>query len=200
VATLKRAPLGLIPGLLLAAAWLLVPTVAVAGDPCYHGFDLPARTTEATTQVKVEPCAFGPTNAQIPVGGTVTFVNGRDLQHLITGANQEWGDRDKELMPGAKVSYTFDKAGIYPYACALHRGMSGAIIVGDAAEAGLAAPVASATAAPTSGDGTAPALLAGAAIGAALVGGALLLVGAHRRKPVAIEPVAQPGPAEPAPR
>ena len=44
------------------------------------------------------------------------------------------------------------------------------------------------------------ALLAGAAIGGLLVGVAMLLLTARRRAPVAIEPVAQPGSAEPASR
>jgi plastocyanin len=196
----RRAALGLLPGLVLAVAWLLVPAATIAGDPCYHGFELPARTIAATNEVKVLPCAFGPTNAQVPVGGTVTFVNASDFTHLVTGANQEWGDRDAEIRPHAKVAYTFDKAGIYPYACALHRGMSGTIIVGTPAQAGLAAPVASTTTPPAAGDGTAPALLAGVAIGAALVGGAMLVLVARRRPTVEIEPVAQPGTTEPAPR
>ena len=198
--TARRAPQALLAGLALVAAWLLVPATAVAGDPCYHGFDLPARTMEATTEVRVAPCAFGPTIAQIPVGGTVTFVNGPDVVHLITGANQEWGDRDKELRPGAKVAYTFDTAGIYPYACALHRGMSGSIIVGVASQAGLAAPVASTTDPPAGGDGAVPALVAGAAIGAALLGVVLLLVGGRRKPPVAVEPGAPAGTASQAPR
>ena len=200
MATRSRAPLGILTGLGLIAAWLLVPAAAVAGDPCYHGFDIPARTIAATNEVEVLPCAFGPTNARIPVGGTVTFVNASDFTHLVTGANQEWGDRDVELRPHGKVAYTFAKAGIYPYACALHRGMSGAIVVGDASAAGLAAPVASSTPPAAGGDGSATAVLAGAVIGAAILGIVLLLVAARRRPPVAIEPVAQPGSAEPASR
>ena len=85
------------------------------------------------------PCAFGPTVAQVAVGAKVTFVNGPEFAHLVTGANQAWGSRDAEIQPGGTVSYTFDKAGVYPYACALHRGMSGAIIVGDAVAAAAAA-------------------------------------------------------------
>ena len=117
----------LVPG---ALAFTLAAPV-IAGDPCYHGFDIPARTVGSDPQVKVAPCAFAPTVTRIPVGGTVTFFNGDGPTHLITGANQEWGSRDIELRPDASVSYTFAEAGTYPYACALHRGMSGAIVVGD---------------------------------------------------------------------
>src|SRR5207245_8147587 len=91
--------------------------------------------TASEVQIKVAPCAFAPTVTTVAVGSTVTFFNGPDYTHLITGANAEWGSRDVELRPGQEVSYRFDKAGVYPYACALHRGMSGTVIVGDPAVA-----------------------------------------------------------------
>src|SRR5436309_10342186 len=126
-------------GLLALPALLLIGLVAApaasAGDPCYHGFTIPPRTTASEVQIKVAPCAFAPTVTTVAVGSTVTFFNGPDFTHLITGANAEWGSRDVELKPGHEISYTFDKPGIYPYACALHRGMSGTIVVGDLASA-----------------------------------------------------------------
>jgi plastocyanin len=121
---------------LLALAGLFVAPAVSAGDPCYHGFTIPPRTSASETQIKVAPCAFAPTVTTVAAGSTVTFFNGPDFTHLITGANAEWGSRDVELKPNAEVSYTFDKPGIYPYACALHRGMSGTIVVGDLAAAG----------------------------------------------------------------
>ncbi|MDQ3871947.1 MAG: hypothetical protein M3301_10095, partial [Chloroflexota bacterium] len=117
------------PLAVLALTLFAAPT-AFAGDPCYHGFDLPPRTTSTDTQIKAAPCAFAPTVAYVAPGETVTFFNGPGFTHLITGANQEWGSRDVELAPERQVSYRFDKPGVYPYACALHRGMSGAIVVG----------------------------------------------------------------------
>jgi plastocyanin len=115
----------------------------LAGDPCYHDFDIPVRSEGSEPQIKLMPCAFAPTITRVPVGTTVEFFNGPGFVHLITGANQEWGSRDAEIKPGGKVSYTFDKAGIYPFACALHRGMSGAILVENASTA--AAPFGGAT-------------------------------------------------------
>ena len=127
----RRVALTLFGLLSLSSFALLLAAPVVAGDPCYHGFDMPARTVGTDPQVKTAPCAFAPTVTRIPVGGTVTFFNGDGPAHLITGANQEWGSRDVELGPNDTVSYTFAKAGTYHYACALHRGMSGAIVVGD---------------------------------------------------------------------
>ena len=144
-----RAALALTGTVLLLLIGAVFAPAAVAGDPCYHGFDIPARTEEAATQIKVAPCAFAPTVAHVAVGATVTFFNGPDFTHLITGANAEWGSRDVEVKPGTQTSYTFKKAGIYPYSCALHRGMSGAIVVGD-----VSAPAAAAPAAPAAGADT----------------------------------------------
>jgi plastocyanin len=169
----------------LAVLGLAAAPAVVAGDPCYHGFEIPARSEEAAVEIKVAPCAFGPTVAHVPVGATVTFFNGPDFTHLVTGANAEWGSRDVELKPGQQVSYRFDKAGIYPYACALHRGMSGAIVVGD-----VSAPAAAGAAAPTGGTAGSSSD-AGAVLPVAAAGGlVVVLVGAGlflaRRRQVAL--------------
>lgn len=126
-------------GSLFGIALALAPGVA-AGDPCYHGYTIPPNTSEATSTVQLDPCAFLPTSARVAPGTTVSFVNRSADAHLITGANAAWGDRDKALAPGASVTVRFDEPGVYPYSCALHRGMTGAVIVGDAgADVGVAA-------------------------------------------------------------
>ena len=86
--------LGLAATCSLAILWLVSAPTASAGDPCYHGFEMPTTTIEATNEIKVMPCAFGPTVARVPVGSTVTFFNGPDFAHLVTGADQAWGSRD----------------------------------------------------------------------------------------------------------
>ena len=165
----------------LTLVWLIGAPAASAGDPCYHGFSMPPETTATSAQVNLLPCAFSPTVTQVDVGETVTFTNGTDFTHLVTGANQAWGSRDIELQLGATTSYTFDTAGAYPYACALHRGMAGVILVDDPSVAPAAAIAGSGTtgSAPTA-NGTQPTappdarlifvgLLAGALLGGLLV-------------------------------
>jgi plastocyanin len=115
-------------GLLLAS--FAVPTPVAAGDPCYHGFELPARSESDEPQVKMMACAFAPTVVRVAPGTTVQWFNGLET-HLLTGANQEWGFRDDEIGPRETVAFRFDRPGTYPYACALHRGMVGTIVVGD---------------------------------------------------------------------
>jgi len=169
------------------AAGLAAPVVAFAGDPCYHDFAMPPQSDEAATQIKVAPCAFAPTVARVAPGTTVTFFNGPEFVHLITGANQAWGSRDVEVAPGATVSYRFDKPGIYPYACALHRGMSGAIVVGDpgaSADGSGAGAVTDTTSGGDSNEGGgssgAGAVVGGASL-AALAGLAWLVIARRRR-------------------
>ena len=183
--------LGLAASSSLAIMWLVSAPAASAGDPCYHDFSMPTTTTEQATQIKLMPCAFAPTVAQVPVGSTVTFFNGPDFAHLVTGANQAWGSRDTELRPGGTVSYTFDEPGVYPYAGALHRGMSGTIVVGDtvpvnavgAAGAGTATtgtPSASQSASGTDRVGELAMLAFAVAIGI-VIGAAVVVLAARRR-------------------
>ena len=119
----------------LAALGLIIGSFAfatpvAAGDPCYHGEALPARSEGDEPKIKMAPCAFSPTVVRVAPGTTVEWFNDQ-TPHLLTGANQEWGSRDDEIGPREMVAYRFDKPGTYPYACALHRGMAGTIVVGD---------------------------------------------------------------------
>jgi plastocyanin len=197
----------------VGAGLLLVQVVAaplvLAGDPCYHGFEVPAATVESSTGVKLLPCAFEPTVAVVPAGATVTFGSAPGGQvHLITGANQAWGERDTEVAPGARVTYTFEEPGVYPYACALHRGMTGAIVVGDGGPALAAAMAAAGTggAPPAVGEPAAttgePAgsttsgvpAIAAVGLGALVALGAVALLAASRRsrRPESVTPEALP--------
>jgi plastocyanin len=85
--------------------------------------------------VKMDACAFFPTVAHVPVGTEVQFINADTVGHEVVGANLTWGHHDKILENGDRLGVSFAKAGIYPYACMIHPGMTGAIIVGDAVSA-----------------------------------------------------------------
>jgi plastocyanin len=179
---MSRRVASILTALSLFALALAGAPAVVAGDPCYHGFDIPPRSEEAASQIKVAPCAFGPTVAHVAVGATVTFFNGPDFTHLITGANAEWGSRDVEVQPNQEVSYRFDKPGIYPYACALHRGMSGAIVVGDVAAPAAAAATGAAGGSSGNGNAALPVVVAGGLV-IVLAGAGLFLA---RRRPIAL--------------
>jgi plastocyanin len=165
---LRRIRVLLALGGVLGSALVLAPGVA-AGDPCYHGYTMPPATSAASSTVQLDPCAFLPTNAQVAAGTTVSFVNRSSEAHLITGANAAWGDRDKALPPGASVTVQFDEPGVYAYSCALHRGMTGAVIVTDGSADAIAAATGSGPGGPSAGAILLILVLAGLAIAGWLV-------------------------------
>ena len=168
---------------IVTLAALAAAPAALAGDPCFHGYTIPPSTTEAANDVAMQPCAFVPTNVQVPTGATVTFTNTSGDVHLLTGANQAWGDREKEIRPGDSVSVTFDEPGVYAFSCAIHRGMTGAVIVGGADGAAATAPVSSSTSGQNSGL-VVPIVIVGLAALAAM-GWAAAFLG--RRRPTVAE-------------
>ncbi len=166
---------------IVTLAALAAAPAALAGDPCFHGYSIPPTTTAATGEVRMELCAFVPTNVLVEPGATLTFINTTGEVHLLTGANQTWGDREKEIRPGESVSVTFENAGVYAFSCAIHRGMTGAVIVGGGDGAAAAAPVSS-----TGSSGEASLLMPVAIVGLAALaalGWATALL--QRRRPVA---------------
>ena len=165
-------------GGLIGLSLALAPGVA-AGDPCYHGYVIPAPTSAETSDVKLEPCAFLPTAARVAPGTTVTFTNVSQESHLITGSNASWGDRDAELAAGATRTVRFDQPGIYAYSCALHRGMTGVIVVGEPDLSDAAAAAATTTGGTDQGVVLAMSGLAGVAV----LGWALAII--QRRKAAA---------------
>lgn len=131
---------------LAALSFLAVPTAATAGGGCHNTG--PAEEVRTTTVV-VDHACFGPFVARVPLGAKVTWRNESGLPHNITGPAIDF----QELPAGATYERRFNEQGIYVYACMLHPGMSGAVIVrddgapgahdGDANAAAQAVPVAS---------------------------------------------------------
>jgi hypothetical protein len=73
-----------------------------------------------------------PTVLYADAGETVRVTNGDQLLHNVVGLFEEIGYNDARA--GAVIEFAFDEPGLYPYACTLHIGMVGVIVVGDAAE------------------------------------------------------------------
>jgi plastocyanin len=116
-------------------------SAAVGGGGCHT----PAGTTEASGQlVSIKDCSFGPTILHAPVGATITWTNDDYLPHAVNGLGWNAIEPYTSANPGARLSHTFGAAGIYPYMCYVHPGMSGVIVIGDASSlpAAAAPPVA----------------------------------------------------------
>ena len=133
---LRRLSLRLSLAALLTTLAGSSPAAVSAGDPCFHDMSRPPVTDDAATTVAIGDCSFLPTIDRVAAGTEVTFANRSGQAHEVVGANLTWGAHDKLLEPGDEIGWTFDEPGVYPYTCMIHPGMTGAIVVGDAAVAG----------------------------------------------------------------
>jgi plastocyanin len=71
--------------------------------------------------------AYDPQQVTLKVGDTVTWVNQDAPQHDVVANNGEF--KSQLFDKGQSFSYTFTKAGTYPYHCSIHPGMTGTVIV-----------------------------------------------------------------------
>lgn len=69
--------------------------------------------------------AFDPASLTVKVGDTVTFLNEDSATHDVEIDGKQLGEHGQ----GAKVQWTADKAGTYPYRCTIHPSMTGEIVV-----------------------------------------------------------------------
>src|ERR1700688_1113927 len=86
-----------------------------------------AQQKPETTEVKIDNFSFGPGTLTVPVGTTVTWTNRDDIPH--TAVSTEGAFKSKVMDTDEKFSYTFTKAGTYPYFCSIHPKMTGKVVV-----------------------------------------------------------------------
>ena len=70
--------------------------------------------------------SFSPTTVSVPVGGSVTWRNNDTVTHTSTSDTAIW---NVSIGAGDSSSRTFPAAGTFPYACTVHSGMTGRVIV-----------------------------------------------------------------------
>lgn len=172
----------------LVGASSLVLAPAVAGGGCHAGGDA-AMTSGVDEEITIGGCLYVDTVTYVEPGERVTWTNKDPVPHSVTGAANSWGN-EEYLSRGEKVSYRFEKAGVFPYYCILHPSMVGVVLVGDA-KAMLGTSVDGVkkidlTAATTTDEGPpadsgSSALVPGAAIALAVAAGAVLLFVLKRR-------------------
>ncbi len=79
------------------------------------------------TEVKIDNFSFGPVTLTVPVGTTVTWTNRDDIPHTVVSTDGVF--KSKVLDTDEKFSFTFSKAGPYPYFCSIHPKMTGKVVV-----------------------------------------------------------------------
>lgn len=80
-----------------------------------------------STEVRIDNFSFGPATLTIPAGTTVTWTNHDDIPHNVVSTDGVF--KSKVIDTDESFSFTFTKAGTYPYFCAIHPKMTGKVIV-----------------------------------------------------------------------
>jgi plastocyanin len=105
-----------------------VLTLGIAGPGAGTGnFAARAQQKPETTEVKIDNFSFGPADLTVPVGTTVTWTNRDDIPHTVVSTDKVF--KSKVLDTDDKFSFTFSKAGTYPYFCSIHPKMTAKVIV-----------------------------------------------------------------------
>jgi plastocyanin len=108
----------------VAAPVMVAMLLLFAGSPSVKANDQLSGTNAG---VKIDNFVFGPQTLTVPVGTTVTWTNSDDIPH--TSVSTEGVFKSKVLDTDEKFSYTFTKAGTYPYYCTIHPKMTGKVVV-----------------------------------------------------------------------
>ena len=88
---------------------------------------IPSNSTLVKIVANAGSNSFSPNPLEVKVGETVTWINDDSGRHTVTSKD---GVFNSELMGrGQSFSYTFDKAGEYPYSCSPHPNMVGTVVV-----------------------------------------------------------------------
>ena len=88
-----------------------------------------AQEKMSTMEVRIDNFSFGPVALTVPVGTTITWTNRDDIPHTVVSTDDPKTFKSKVLDTDDKFSFTFSKAGTYPYFCSIHPKMTGKVIV-----------------------------------------------------------------------
>jgi plastocyanin len=108
----------------LATPVAIAVLLLLAGSPSVTANDQPSTANAA---VKIDNFSFGPQTITVPVGATVTWTNSDDIPHTAVSTDSVF--KSKVMDTDEKFSYTFTKAGTYPYYCSIHPKMTGKVVV-----------------------------------------------------------------------
>jgi len=103
---------------------MMIAMLLLAGSSSVKANEQPAT---ANAEVKIDNFSFGPQTLTVPVGATVTWTNRDDIPHTVVSTDGVFKSKVRDT--DDKFSYTFDKAGTYPYYCSIHPKMTGKIVV-----------------------------------------------------------------------
>jgi len=108
---------------LVAALVIGMGTIAMGQNHFLAG----AQEKPAAMEVKIDNFSFGPATLTVAVGTSVTWTNRDDIPHTVVSTDGVF--KSKVLDTDEKFSFTFSKAGTYPYFCSIHPKMTGKVVV-----------------------------------------------------------------------
>lgn len=111
--------LALVAPVLLALSLLLTGIAALYASP--------QANPPSSVEVKIDNFSFGPQTVTISAGTTVTWTNRDDIPHTVVSNDGVF--KSKVLDTDEKFSFTFTKAGAYPYFCSIHPKMTAKVVV-----------------------------------------------------------------------
>jgi plastocyanin len=103
---------------------VMIGLLLLVGSPSIRAADQPAA---ANAEVKIDNFSFGPETLTVTVGTTVTWTNRDDIPHTVVSTDGVFKSKVRDT--DEKFSYTFAKAGTYPYYCSVHPKMTGKVVV-----------------------------------------------------------------------
>jgi amicyanin len=103
---------------------VMIALLLVTGSSRVKANDQPSATTAG---VKIDNFSFEPGTLTVPAGTTVTWTNRDDIPHTVVST--EGAFKSKVLDTDEKYSFTFTKAGTFPYFCSIHPKMTGKVVV-----------------------------------------------------------------------
>lgn len=98
-------------------------------SPPLQAADQPSgdRPQPAEIQVRIDNFTFRPARLTVAPGTRVTWTNNDDVPHTVTADGKAF--KSGTLDTNDKFSFVFDKPGTYSYFCAVHRHMTGTVVV-----------------------------------------------------------------------
>ena len=107
----------------LAATIMIALLLLSVGSPASASNNQAA----ANSEVKIDNFSFGPQTLTVAAGTTVTWTNRDDIPHTVVSTDGVFKSKVRDT--DETFSFTFAKAGTYPYYCSVHPKMTGTVVV-----------------------------------------------------------------------
>jgi plastocyanin len=103
---------------------VMIAMLLLGGSSSARANDQPSA---ATAEVRIDNFSFAPQTLTVAVGTTVSWTNRDDIPHTVVSTDGVFKSKVRDT--DEKFSYTFAKAGTYPYFCSIHPKMTGKVVV-----------------------------------------------------------------------